>query len=32
MRTLDDLIDKHKASFYTIYRASSQDQWKKKKG
>ena len=31
MPTLDDLIDKYKAASSTIYRASSQDQWKQQK-
>ena len=31
MPTLDDLIDKYNAASSTIYRASSQDQWKKQK-
>ena len=31
MPTLDDLIDKYKAPSSTIYRASSQDQWKQQK-
>lgn len=31
MPTLDDLIDKYNAASSTIYRASSQDQWKQQK-
>ena len=31
MPTLDNLIDKYKAPSSTIYRASSQDQWKQQK-
>jgi hypothetical protein len=31
MPTLDDLIDKYNAASSTIYRASSQDQWKHQK-
>ncbi|MDC3228410.1 hypothetical protein OAU34_01900 [Gammaproteobacteria bacterium] len=31
MPTLDHLIDKYKAASSTIYRASSQDQWKQQK-